>query len=108
MTTKRFYEKNKDRLKEGKKQDYQKNKSLYRHYFLVGTYGITLEKYNELFTQQEGCCAICKKHQINFKRQLAVDHCHTTGIVRKLLCGSCNTHLGYYEKYKTEFEEYLA
>lgn len=57
-------------------------------------YGISVEQYNEMFTAQYGCCAICNKHQSAFKRRLAVDHDHETGIVRGLLCGSCNTSLG--------------
>ena len=57
-------------------------------------YGITPEIYNEMFAKQEGCCAICLQHQNNFKRKLAVDHCHTTGKVRGLLCTNCNTAIG--------------
>jgi hypothetical protein len=57
-------------------------------------YGIDEEHYLHLFNQQEGRCAICHTHQQNLKRSLAIDHCHTKGHVRGLLCTSCNTMLG--------------
>jgi hypothetical protein len=30
--------------------------------YLKNTFNITLFEYNNLFTKQNGCCAICKKH----------------------------------------------
>ena len=57
-------------------------------------YGITAEDYNQMFSEQEGCCAICKRHQSEFKIALAVDHCHTTSRVRGLLCLDCNIGIG--------------
>ena len=57
-------------------------------------YGITTDDYNQMFADQKGCCAICLEHQSTFKRKLAVDHCHTTGKVRGLLCDNCNTAIG--------------
>ena len=57
-------------------------------------YGITPEDYNRMFTAQGGCCFICERHQSEFKRKLAVDHCHKTHKVRGLLCDNCNTALG--------------
>lgn len=57
-------------------------------------YGITLAQYEQMFADQAGCCAICKTHQSEFSKSLAVDHCHTSGKVRGLLCGLCNTALG--------------
>jgi hypothetical protein len=60
-------------------------------------YNMTLEDYNTLFIKQEGKCAICKKHQINFSRRLAVDHCHKTSRVRGLLCPKCNWRVGFLE-----------
>lgn len=57
-------------------------------------YGITLDRYNEMYTNQNGCCAICGKHQDSFSKTLAVDHCHDTGKVRGLLCSNCNTAIG--------------
>ena len=56
-------------------------------------YGLRLEDYQELMRAQEGKCAICKAYP-SASRALAIDHCHTTGKVRGLLCGSCNMGLG--------------
>ncbi len=57
-------------------------------------YGITLERYNELFSQQLGCCLGCGKHQSGFKKALAVDHHHSSSQVRALLCQGCNLAIG--------------
>lgn len=58
---------------------------------LKGRYGITEERYQELFEQQKGKCAICGTHAMF--RMLSVDHCHDTNAVRGLLCDRCNNGL---------------
>jgi len=65
-----------------------------RNQQLMKRYGITLEDYNSMFSDQEGKCAVCGKHQTELKRSLAVDHCHSTDTVRGLLCRNCNTAIG--------------
>jgi len=55
------------------------------------TYGLTPMDYNRMWVKQKGCCAICGRHQDEFKRKLAIDHNHETGQVRGLLCTRCNT-----------------
>ena len=59
-------------------------------------YGITLEEYDKMLSDQEYRCAICDKHQDEFKKKLHVDHCHTTGKIRGLLCQKCNQGLGLF------------
>jgi len=61
---------------------------------LLAKYKISLGDYNDLFNNQDGCCAICKSHQSLFKKSLSVDRCHKTKNVRGLLCSKCNTALG--------------
>lgn len=56
-------------------------------------YGITLEEYNRMLTAQNNVCAICKSAPD--KIALAVDHCHSTGKIRGLLCANCNKILGH-------------
>lgn len=62
----------------------------------AGIKDMTIEKYNQMLSLQNNCCAICKQDQTKFKQKLSVDHCHTTGKIRGLLCGSCNRGLGYF------------
>lgn len=57
---------------------------------------LTLEIYRVVLRQQGGKCPICKR-PINFLNKkgkrtndFAVDHCHTTGLFRGLLCMECN------------------
>lgn len=56
-------------------------------------YGITKEKYVEIYNIQGKCCAICGK-KAKKRYSLAIDHCHVHGHVRGLLCRRCNTGLG--------------
>lgn len=58
-------------------------------------YGINLSDYQRMLEQQEGICAICSAPEAEqFKGVFHVDHCHTTGQVRGLLCRGCNHMLG--------------
>jgi len=74
---------------------------------LLRDYGITINNYNEMFKEQQGCCAICRRHQSEFEEALCVDHNHETKKVRGLLCRACNSQLGAYENGKDAFEKYL-
>lgn len=60
-------------------------------------YGITIVEYDRLYQIQCGKCAICKRHQTEFKQALSVDHCHEKGTVRGLLCLICNMRLATIE-----------
>ena len=59
-------------------------------------YGLTTEQYEQLLVDQDSRCAICGEASL----KLQVDHCHTNGKVRGLLCPKCNTALGYLEYLK--------
>lgn len=95
-----YRKKNRKKILAQKKKYYKDNiqsdsyKNKKRNESYIRKYGITLETYNELFNKQKGCCAICNKHQSELKKVLVVDHCHTTGNVRELLCSECNIGIG--------------
>jgi len=59
----------------------------------VGRYNISYEEFKTIWDKQNGCCPICG---IRFETEdsCRIDHNHTTGIVRGLLCASCNTGIG--------------
>lgn len=92
-------------LKEEMRKEIQTIESRKRS--LRNKYSMTVENYNKLLAQQGGKCAICRKHQSEFKYPLHVDHDHQTGRVRGLLCCGCNTGLGHFEKFHKEMQTYL-
>lgn len=96
-----YYNKNKRKVKI-KCEEYRKNHIKERRQLqLMYSYKITLADYNEMFNNQNGCCAICEKHQLELNKKLCVDHNHKTGKVRGLLCDSCNRGMGqFYESIK--------
>lgn len=57
---------------------------------LKSKYNMTIEEFNALLEGQDGVCKICSLISPPF----SVDHCHTTGKVRGLLCNQCNRGLG--------------
>lgn len=73
-------------------------------------YGLTIERYNEMLTAQACQCKICgRQHDPSLKRgRLYVDHCHKSGAVRGLLCGACNSAIGYFEDNLQTIENALA
>jgi len=76
------------------KARHQANPDRTKNNDLKRMYGITLEEHTKMFEKQNGVCAICKKPGDGKWKKLCVDHCHTTGKVRGLLCKRCNIALG--------------
>ena len=70
----------------------------YRSKRLQSLYGITVEQYDKLFDLQDGKCAICKSSDTGRGDEwFCVDHDHSTGKVRGLLCNNCNRGLGLFK-----------
>lgn len=69
------------------------NKGLYLKFM----YGITIDEYETLLKKQECKCNICQINMSEFTKALHVDHDHTTGKVRGLLCENCNRGLGMFK-----------
>lgn len=61
-----------------------------KHATLKYKYGLTLEAYEALLQRQRGRCAVC----VEKMSRPCVDHDHTTGVVREILCPLCNMILG--------------
>lgn len=93
---KEWGERNKDKVKAARKQRHQETKHERRVNNLKQLYGIDDTDYDRMLVEQGGCCAICgsKDHKNSRTKYFAVDHCHSTGVVRGLLCNSCNKGIG--------------
>ena len=65
-------------------------------------YNLSIEEYETLIESQNNSCKVCGTHaKNNIKGKLYIDHCHTTGKVRGLLCMKCNSALGLLNDDKT-------
>ena len=73
---------------------YPKNAHKHRAKHLKRNYGLSIEDYEVLYKQQKGLCKIC---ECSFDR-LDVDHDHSTGNIRGLLCQNCNRGLGMFNE----------
>jgi hypothetical protein len=68
----------------------KKNPEMIRKNRLKRDFGLSLEDYKKIYNEQQGRCAICG----NIFKVLCVDHIHSTGKIRGLLCSQCNLALG--------------
>lgn len=73
------------------------------HRSMIRKYGVTPDRFRQMMVEQDGKCFICKEPETRLHpkthapQALAIDHCHRTKGVRKLLCWRCNTTLGRVE-----------
>jgi hypothetical protein len=82
------------------KTDSYRRAELNRH--LVKSYGITIERKQEMWDEQGGLCSVCANPLPDIlKRDCQVDHCHSTGTVRGLLHWYCNVLVGVMENHPT-------
>jgi hypothetical protein len=83
---------NKEKVNSYKRAHYAKNKNVVKHYKIKAAYNISFEQYEAMKVAQDFKCAICLKALE--ASQFCIDHCHTTGKVRGLLCQTCNRGIG--------------
>jgi len=78
---------------------YSVNKNKAKDTRLKANYGIGLNEYNARLLAQDYMCPICNKQlkEGSFGPDSpVVDHCHTSGDVRGIICNECNRGLGYF------------
>lgn len=93
--SKNWKKSNPDQVRNTSKAWWEKNKNRIKDLTLRRDYGISLEEYEVFLSNQKGVCAICKNPSTEGKGRLDVDHNHSTGRVRGLLCNSCNRGIGF-------------
>lgn len=90
----RWREANPDKVRERAKA---KSPEKVRASNLKKNYGISLEQFAAMHAAQQGRCAVCGNEIAPRGKSTHVDHDHTTGKVRALLCHACNTGLGLFK-----------
>jgi len=63
----------------------------HRSYLLLTRYSLTEEQRQQMLEGQGRKCRICGK-----PNPKCIDHCHSTGTVRGVLCHQCNLGLGHF------------
>jgi hypothetical protein len=80
---------------ENNKDTHKNNQKKWQLTRRLRKYGLTLEQYEVIMLKQNNKCRICGD-SISMKT-VAIDHCHNEGHVRGVLCGTCNSGLGFFK-----------
>lgn len=97
---KKHYEDNRIKRLQKQREWYQNNKPTKeerRAKALLQRYGLTIEDYSKLLDSQFGKCMLCGIHNNELDYPLFVDHRHSDGKIRGLLCSKCNFKVGWVE-----------
>ena len=71
-----------------------------RHYGRLRSWGtnipgMTWVRFEEMWEEQEGRCAVCRTELLWDGKNTHVDHDHESGAIRAVLCNNCNTMIGH-------------
>lgn len=95
-----YYKNNADSIREKERARYYTELDKRKNSFYLARYNISLSEAIQMLTLQSGVCKICSVSislEIGAENSGHVDHCHTTGKVRGILCSQCNTGLGQFK-----------
>jgi hypothetical protein len=70
--------------------------------------GVSVEYKNALIQHQGKTCMVCDQPFPEDTKKIHLDHCHSTGHIRGVLCQTCNTKLGWFEKNEERVLAYLS
>ena len=71
-------------------------------------WNMTPEQYDEMLQKQNGTCALCDRTESNPNKRLCIDHDHTTGKIRGLLCDNHNRAMGLFKDSIEDLEKAIV
>lgn len=74
---------------------YEEHREEARWQAVFKKYGLTQQSWSKLFESQGSCCAVCRSESPNWGRGWLIDHCHTSGKIRGVVCTNCNLLIGH-------------
>ena len=101
-----YYYAHKEKMNAMNKEYYLKHKekilsqhrAYHKKYDLKHRYGIDREFFNNLLLAQNNRCAICNKpFDLSNPKSIHIDHDHSTGKIRGILCRDCNIAIGIFK-----------
>lgn len=94
-SSRKYYHRNKKTVRAKNKIWAIKNRFSIKLRAIRRSYGLSPVAYTALVKKHGGRCAICKQ-----RKRLCIDHCHSRGHVRGLLCNNCNAGIGMFKDSK--------
>lgn len=92
----RWWHANREKCREDNRKWREANREQIRAKLLAAKYGLSTADYDAMYQAQRGRCACCGDEKPSRTRNgLVVDHCHDSGVVRSLLCATCNKLEGF-------------
>lgn len=95
-----YLKKNRERKRAYDKQRFKDHRERLLWQKRETKWGLTIEQYGEMVERQGGACAICGRpfaELTGAKNTPHVDHCHSSGVIRGILCQNCNVGLGQFK-----------
>lgn len=87
-----------DKMKSQASEWAKANPDKVKHARLMSAFGMSLDQFNAMMESQGNSCAICGYSDMSNPKVFPhVDHCHSTGKVRGILCSNCNMALGKFK-----------
>lgn len=77
---------------------YARNRTKILAHVRAKKFGVTPEQFEAMLAAQDFKCAVCGTNDPGMNRDWCVDHNHTSGDVRGLLCNGCNKGLGHFKE----------
>jgi hypothetical protein len=88
---------NLDRVRETERARYLENRDRIIAENRLKKTGFTEQAFADALLRQDGRCAICWTDLTALhSRQVHADHCHKTNSPRGILCGACNSGIGFF------------
>jgi hypothetical protein len=96
-----------------RKKNPLRHAEIQRNAKLKAAHGISSSEYQKMLEKQNGKCAICGTANPGGRMGLCgpvfhVDHCHSSGKIRGLLCHSCNVGIGNFNDNVTALANAIA
>lgn len=92
---------NPEKYLEYERKNRERNKSRFQELNIIRKHKIDYDEYKWMYERQDGKCEICGKEETKKSRttgqicRLSIDHDHTSGFIRDLLCHNCNALIGH-------------